>query len=111
MFYIMNASCLFDNKAAKLIEAKDAWSDNITVLVCRRETSSGTSKVFVVGSAGSYNVHAGSSVPYTQDTGMGHSNIGKTLYVDNVVHIRDGKIASHENQIGLDEKRRMWTMK
>ena len=109
-FYIMNASCLFDNKAATIEDTVEQWNDE-TIIVARREHCKGYSKIFISGSQGDQGVKADDSVYYTQDTGMGHTNIGKNLMIENVIQIVKGKVVKKNNDIGLDEKRRVWVMK
>ena len=76
-FYIMNASCLFDNKAATINETIEQW-DNETIIVAKRESGYDKySRIFISGSQGDYGVKAGDHAYYTQDTGMGYTNVTK----------------------------------
>jgi len=111
-FTIMNAACLFDNKAAPVEGAVDTWGKNITVLVCKRERSFDTySRIFVCGSGASgYDMHPGDNALYVQDTGNGYGARGN-LIIENVITFdEDGKMTA-ANDVGLKEKRRHWTMK
>lgn len=116
-YYIMNASSLFNNKAASIGSISEEWADGeYTVLVARREIGYiRDSKIFIVGSGFGYEKvpEAGSAYIqlYTQDTGNGYTNKGRTLRVDNVITIKDGYLLDPGNGLGLNEKRRVWVMK
>lgn len=113
MFYIMNADCLFDGKAATIDDTIDQWADE-SILVARREYGNGNyARIFISGADcdSGYGVKAGDHDWYTQDTGMGYRNQGKGLEIENVILIRKGKIVKKDNDVGLDEKRRVWVMK
>jgi len=113
----MSASCLFNNMAASIGNINEQWPDGEhTVLVARREIGYvRDSKVFIVGSGTGYEKvpESGSAYIqlYTQDTGRGYINRGRTLRVDNVITVKDGKVTNVGNGMGLNEKRRVWVMK
>lgn len=112
-FYIMNADCLFDGKAATIEDTIGMWEDE-TILVAQRERGYNRySRIFVSGSdcEESYGVKAGDHASYTQDTGMGYRNRDKHLKIENTILIQGGKIVHKDNDIGLNEKRRVWVMK
>ena len=114
MFYIMNASCLFDEKPTTVEAIREEWKDSEqTVLVCLRETSPGSNvRIFVVGSGLGYNVNVNDRFLYTEDTGNGYRNKGKVLYVQNVIEIASDGTMRSENANGMfGEKRRVWVMK
>jgi len=114
-FYIMNASCLFDNKSTDIHGVIEQWGDDDqTIIVARRENGNSFSKIFIAG-AGTprdYGVKAGDVALYTQDTGCGHSNRGKRLFIENVIRVRGGIIKTVLNDIGFNnDKRNCWVMK
>jgi len=113
----MNASCLFDDKATDIAGLLEAWGQTQVIYVCRRQTQRGKpleegARIFVSG--GSVSEYADKELPintdYTQETGMGHKNIGYGLYIENVIEVKDGNLKPR-NAIGLGERRRGWTMK
>ena len=115
-FYMMSAGCLVDNKAVTVATAHHEWegSDG-TIIVGKRQRGYETfSKIFLHGcgcGCGNYGVKAGDKVRYTQDTGNGYKCVDYDFEVENVIQITaDGDITS-ENDIGLNEKRRLWVMK
>ncbi len=115
MYYIMSASCLFDNKTVTIDQLAEEWPDS-TVLVCRRETSPGkASRIFVSGAGKGYeeNFALGDTISrrYTQDTGNGHTNKNKKLVIENLITIEDGKVVDTGNGFGMTIKRRSWVMK
>lgn len=114
-YTIMNAGCLFDNKAITVGQAAEEWT-NSTILVARRETGYDKfSSLFISGYGQGYEeeIALGDEVKslYTQDTGMGHSNKNKTLIIENVIRVVNGKVVDSGNGIGVNEKRRVWVMK
>ena len=117
-YYIMNAGCLFDDKSTDITGMKDTWGNNQTILVCRRQTRVGQpleegARIFVSGSGHGY-VPKGTELPlrglYKQDTGMGHRNVDYGLLIENVIEVEDGKFKPR-NMVGVNERRRGWTMK
>ena len=115
MYYIMSASCLFDNKAATVEQIAEEWPDS-TILVARRETGyNKSSRIFVSGAGLGYEdeLELGQTISrrYTQDTGNGHSNRNKELVIENIISIMNGKVVDSGNGIGIEQKRRVWVMK
>lgn len=113
IFYMMSAGCLVDNKAVTVEGAHNEWSDSDgTIVVGKRENGNGFSKIFLHGCGCSdYGVEVGKTVRYTQDTGNGYKCVDYEFVVENIIHITaDGTITA-KNDIGLDEKRRLWVMK
>lgn len=114
MFYIMSASCLFNNRSATVEDIRNEWKGHEQlVVVCQREISLDRyAKVFVAGCGGYDDLNVGGRIRYTQDTGMGYRNAGKDLIIENIIEIaKDGTMRS-KNSIGmLGEKRRVWVMK
>ena len=112
-FYIMSAGCLVDNKTVNIQDAHKTWEGTSgTILVAKRQRSwDKYSKIFIHGAPGNYGVQSDTKTMYTQDTGMGYKCRNHRLIVENVIHIdEEGNITS-ENDIGLNEKRRLWVMK
>lgn len=112
-FYIMSAGCLVGNKAVTVEGAHSEWAgEEGTIIVAQRERGYDKfSKIFIHGCAGDYDVTLGESSSYTQDTGNGYACVGYELKIENIIQVaKDGTITS-ENDIGLNEKRRLWVMK
>ena len=112
-FYIMSAGCLVGDKAVNIEGAHSEWAgEDGTIIVARRQSGYDThSNIFIHGCAGDYGVKAGDKVCYTQDTGNGYKCVDYELEIENIIQIAtDGTITS-ENDIGLNEKRRLWVMK
>ena len=125
-YYIMNASeHLFDGCATDLTGMVDAWGEDQTILVCRRNTKYGVpieegARIFVSGAGGGdYYVKKDMELPvhgsYTQDTGMGHKFENYPLFIENIIRVSkgaDGKPKfTPRNNIGIGERRRAWCMK
>ena len=126
-YYIMNASnALFDGCSTDLTGMVDAWGEDQTILVCRRNTKYGVpleegSRIFVSGAGGAsdYYVTKDMELPvrgsYTQDTGMGHKFEDYPLLIENVIRVSKGKDGKPKftprNDIGIGERRRAWCMK
>jgi hypothetical protein len=115
-YYIMSASCLFNNKASTIDGIAKEWGGESTVLVAERETGyDKTSRLFIVGSGVGYEGPIDSRCPvrtrYTQDTGNGYSNKNKCLTIVNTITVTDGLITDEGNGFGVNEKRRVWVMK
>lgn len=115
MFYIMSAGSLVNDKAVTLEQAHATWQgDKGTIIVAKRATKSwgdSFSKIFIHGAAGDYGVNPGDKVKYTQDTGLGYKCQGFDLIVENVIHIDENDDVNAANDIGLNEKRRLWVFK
>lgn len=117
-YYIMNAGCLFDDCATDITGMKDTWGNGQTILVCRRQTRYDQplekgSRIFVSGSGHGYTKDMELPIrgSYTQDTGMGHRFEGYGLLIENVIEVdEDGKFKPR-NMVGVNERRRGWTMK
>jgi hypothetical protein len=119
-YYIMNASCLFDECATDLTGMKGAWGNNQTILVCRRQTRRGQpleegSRIFVSGSGREGYITKKMELPvrglYTQDTGNGHRNEGYGLLIENVIRVAEDGTFKPRNMVGVNERRRGWCMK
>ena len=117
-YYIMNAGCLFNECATDIKGVIDVWgAKEQTILVCRRKSNrygdKPGSRIFVSGAGIGY-VPKGAEFPfqasYTQDTGMGHKNEDMPLVIENVIDVVDGKLKPR-NMVGVNERRRAWTMK
>jgi hypothetical protein len=122
-YYIMNAACLFDEEATDINGMADTWGNNQTILVCRRQTHRGNeletgARIFVSGSGHGY-VPKDMELPvrglYTQDTGMGHRNVEYGLLIENVIEVGEDENGKRtfkpRNMVGVNERRRGWTMK
>ena len=122
-YYIMNSGCLFDNNTTDINGMADVWGNDQTILVCRRQTHRGDdletgARIFVSGSGHGY-VPKDMELPvrgsYTQDTGMGHRNVDYGLLIENVIEVGEDKSGKRtfkpRNMVGVNERRRGWTMK
>ena len=104
-WYIMNAACLFDGKSATLEDIKKVWGNGTVIAVTRGKT-----KMFVCGAQGDYEVKIGEQVNYCIDTGMGTRNTADLLTVENVINYNES-CTSKVNDVGMNEKRRVWVFK
>lgn len=117
-FYIMNASCLYDDKATDIPNIIKHWEgSDFTIMVCRRQYAYDKySTIFVVGSGSGKNeyVDAKETLPYltdyVQDTGMGYGARG-SIYVDNVIRVSKEGTIKPRNMLGFGKKHRCWVMK
>ena len=117
-YWIMNAGCLFDNCATDLTGVKDAWGNDQTILVCRRQTRLGEplengARIFVSGAGRGYTKDMELPIrgSYTQDTGMGHRNENWGLLIENVIEVSEDGTFKPRNMVGVNERRRAWCMK
>lgn len=92
-----------------IIEANN--SSNVTIYVAQREYRFQKFAALFISSSGINTEDKACQTTYTQDTGNGYRNRGKLLTIENVIHVKDGKIVYHENDIGLTEKRSLWVCK
>jgi len=120
----MSAGCLVNNKSVSVTDChKACGNDSGTVIVAKRQRSYGKySKIFIHGSGIGYRVRIrgssigcrireGDHVTYTQDTGNGYKCNRYDLEIENIIEFDDNGNFSSLNDIGLNEKRRLWVMK
>jgi hypothetical protein len=85
--------------------------DEFTIYVCERETTFGkTSKLFLTSSGIDETTENGVQ-RYTQDTGLGHKNKNKELTIQNVIHVKNGRIVKSTSNAGMSECRSIWVCK
>ena len=113
MFYIMSAKNHITPTSKPNIEAiiEANNSGKLTIYVAQREYAFQKFSALFITSSGINTKDKACQTTYTQDTGNGYRNRGKLLTIENVIHVKDGKIVHHENDIGLTEKRSLWVCK
>lgn len=92
---------LYGKKVVDIITAASEW-DESTIYVCSKIESSGKERILFVSSAGG---GVGAKVGESYDTIHDQTGASKGRYkVLNIVHIKDGKIVSKENDVGINAK-------
>jgi acid phosphatase class B len=108
--FIMNAKDHITGKKKSTIQEiidVNQRGDLVIYVADRETTIDKVSKLFIT----SYGSSMSEPTTYTEDTGHGHRNKNKGLWVCNTIWISDGKIVSQSNSIGFDEKRPLWVCK
>ena len=116
----MAASVLTDGRAVTpsgAVKAGDGcWlGEPQTIIVAQRERGYESFSEILIATSGKCqdDIDAiGTTVKYTQDTGQGHSCRGQKLKIENVIQLdAEGEVIGSVNDIGLDQKRRLWVYK
>ena len=93
---------LYGKKVVDIITAASTWDESVTIYVCSKTESSGKERILFVSSAGG---GVGAKVGESYDTIHDQTGASKGRYkVLNIVHIKDGKITSKENDVGINSK-------
>lgn len=92
---------LYGKRVVDILTAASEWKSS-TIYVCSKTESSGKERILFVSSAGG---GVGAKVGESYDAVHDQTRASKGRYkVLNIVHIKDGKIVSKENDVGIAAK-------